>query len=110
MASCFELDKCFSAPNLLDGFPGWFAIRSVIMYVATSGNHHARSAAMSIFLLTIFLADLVAIGDIFYALTRQYTYSAQYYSTAHSYGLFVFVIWGLIHARYCNVCWCTYSE
>lgn len=106
----FDLGEKFNPSDVFRGLPGWYVARSLILYASNSSKHASRSGAMSVFALSMFSAYLVVISDALYMVSKDETRSATYYSTAHSYGLVVFVFWGTLFLRYLFACAMTNKE
>lgn len=106
----FNFDIEFDPEDLFHGFPGWYTARSLVLYASTSANHSSRGTAMSFFALLVFCVELVTISDVFYMLANGYNRNKHYYSTAHSYAVFVLIAWGFILFRYMYVSACSRRE
>lgn len=107
----FDLDMSLDTLHDLEGFPGWYTIRSVVLYLSTSSKHGARSAAMSVFVLLMFLAHVAAVGEMGYVLlVGEGAKDMHHVHCIYVYGLFFFVLWGLLLTRYLYVCWQTRTE
>ncbi|CAJ1007005.1 putative MORN repeat [Leishmania naiffi] len=110
MNMAFHLDERFDATNLFSGFPGWYSLRSLILYASACANHRARRTSMGIFWFVLVCAFIVGLLDMFYIAPRVSTPGNRYYSTAHSYALFTFLFWGVLLHRYLYVCVSTRRE
>lgn len=111
VSMAFHMDEPLRVQNLFSGFPGWYAMRSLILYASACANHSARRMAMGIFWFAMLSAYVVALGDIAVQVIRGGSYDyKQNYSTAYSYGIFVFVFWGLLLFRFFVICWLTQWE
>ncbi|KAK7198289.1 MORN repeat [Novymonas esmeraldas] len=102
--AAFDLDDSFDARNLFSGFPGWYSVRSLILYASACANHGARTTAMGVFWFALICAFVVGLGDTLYAVGTPLDRTDQRYSTAHSYAFIVFVAWGPLLQRYLYVC------
>jgi hypothetical protein len=106
----FNLDELVDVKNLFSGFPGWYCLRSVILYTSVCANHGARRMSMGVFWFAMSCAYLVGLSDTFYMLANHYARTDRYYSTGHSYAFFAFVFWGPLLIRYLYVCVLTRRE
>lgn len=106
----FDLDELFDPKNLFTGFPGWYCLRSLILYTSVCANHGARRMSMGVFWFAMVCAYVVGLSDTFYMLANHYNRSDHYYSTGHSYAFFTFVFWGPLLVRYLYLCMSTRRE
>ncbi|CAD2212651.1 MORN repeat, putative [Angomonas deanei] len=106
----FNVDEAFCVSDIFKGFCGWFVTRSIVLYASTCANHAARSGAMGVFTVSMIAVCIVSLADVFYMLANHYDESNQYYSTAHSYALFVLFFWGILLVRYMSSCVLTKLE
>ncbi|CBZ32991.1 hypothetical protein, conserved [Leishmania donovani] len=105
----FDLDESFNAKNVFSGFPGWYSLRSLILYASACANHRARTTAMRVFWFALVCAFIVGIADTLLMIQNNRP-GDQYYSTAHSYAFFTFLFWGALLHRYLYVCISTRRE
>lgn len=108
--TAFDMDELFDTKSLFTGFPGWYCLRSLILYTSVCANHVARRSAMGVFWFALSCAYVVGLSDTFYMLASGYNHNGHYYSTGHSYAFFAFVFWGPLLARYMYICASTRSE
>ncbi|KAG5482460.1 hypothetical protein CUR178_05599 [Leishmania enriettii] len=106
----FNLDECFDVRNLFSGFPGWYSLRSLILYASACANHRARTTAMVVFWFALVCAFIMSLVDTFYVIQKGLRRDDRHYSTIHSYAFFTFLFWGSLLHRYLYVCISTRRE
>ncbi|CCW71732.1 unnamed protein product [Phytomonas sp. Hart1] len=106
----FDMGAPLDTSDLLNGFTGWYTTRSLILYCSSYSNHLSRSAAMSIFATVIFILGVMGIINAFSVYFLYPRNHPNHNIIAHSYGLLVFVIWGIQLIRYINASACTQRE
>ncbi|KAG5481934.1 hypothetical protein LSCM1_05644 [Leishmania martiniquensis] len=106
----FNLDECFDVNSLFSGFPGWYSLRSFILYASACANHRARTTAMGVFWFALMCAFILGLVNTFHVIQKGFKRGDRHYSTIHSYAFFAFLFWGSLLHRYLYVCVSTRRE
>lgn len=103
----FRCDAVFDPSRLMEGFQGWFCIRSLVLCASPIANHRSRWSALSILVICVCTS---CVRIFFYSSEWNWKVEKSTFDNLLCNLVAVNLTWGVITIQYLNVCAATRSE